>query len=140
MTIVIRPAGAADRQPIFELAKSLATTFEPTADGFATSFAELIVRDNALLVVAEEAAQILGYLLAHSYAGLVANGRVCWIAEVTVHADRRRQGIGRQLMQSCEAWARERNVKLVALATRRADAFYAALGYEASATYFRKIV
>ena len=33
-----------------------------------------------------------------------------------------------------------RGSRLVALATRRAARFYAALGYEESATYFRKVL
>jgi hypothetical protein len=41
-------------------------------------------------------------------------------------------------MESFEAWAHSRGARFVALATRRAGAFYSALGYEESAAYFRK--
>ena len=43
-------------------------------------------------------------------------------------------------MTRFEAWAAARGCRLVALATRRAAAFYGAIGYEESATYFRKIL
>jgi GNAT superfamily N-acetyltransferase len=57
-----------------------------------------------------------------------------------VQADLRRAGIGTVLMQHFETWASARGSKLVALATRRASAFYAAQGYEESAIYFRKLL
>jgi hypothetical protein len=39
-----------------------------------------------------------------------------------------------------ERWSDRRGAKLVALATRRAAGFYRAVGYEESATYFRKLL
>lgn len=69
-----------------------------------------------------------------------ANGRVSWIEEIMAAESRRRQGIGRALMDEFEKWARSRGSKLIGLATRRAAPFYDALGYEASATYYRKIL
>jgi hypothetical protein len=39
-----------------------------------------------------------------------------------------------------EEWARSHRAKFAALATRRADQFYQALGYEESASYFRKLL
>ena len=69
-----------------------------------------------------------------------ANGRVAWVEEIMVDEDVRGRGVGKALMQAFEAWARGRDLKLVALATRRAGQFYLALGYEDSATYFRKML
>ena len=57
-----------------------------------------------------------------------------------VRSSRRNQGIGRSLMVAFEGWSAGRGAKLVALATRRAAAFYRAVGYEESATYFRKLL
>ncbi len=42
-------------------------------------------------------------------------------------------------MGAFEQWAAARGCALVALATRRAAAFYRALGYQESAAYFRKV-
>jgi GNAT superfamily N-acetyltransferase len=140
MSIDLRPAIAADAPSVFELAKDFAVSFAPTADQFARSFDHLIAADDALLLVADEAGQPLGYLLAFDHHVLWANGRVAWIEEITVRADRRRQGIGHQLMEGFERWARSRGSRVAAVATRRATEFYAALGYDASATYFRKVL
>jgi len=52
----------------------------------------------------------------------------------------RRDGVGRALMAAFEAWAKSRGSRLVGLATRRAAPFYKALGYEESATFFRKLL
>jgi hypothetical protein len=43
------------------------------------------------------------------------------------------------LMSAFEQWAAAQGCALIALATRRAAPFYRALGYEESATYFRKV-
>jgi hypothetical protein len=42
-------------------------------------------------------------------------------------------------MSAFERWAEGQGCALVALATRRAAAFYRAVGYEESAVYFRKV-
>jgi GNAT superfamily N-acetyltransferase len=62
------------------------------------------------------------------------------VEEIVVHEAFRRRGIGTLLMQSFEEWATQQASHLVALATRRAAAFYQALGYEESATYLRKLL
>ena len=140
MSIDIRPAVAADSPSVFALAKDFAASFAPAADQFARSFDHLLAADGVLVLVADEGGETLGYLLAFDHLALWANGRVAWVEEITVRADRRRQGIGRRLMREFENWARLRGSRVAALATRRAADFYAALGYDASATYFRKIL
>ena len=65
---------------------------------------------------------------------------MAWVEEVAVDAGAQHLGLGRALMAEFEGWARDRQARLVALATRRADAFYVALGYERSAAYFRKLL
>ena len=57
-----------------------------------------------------------------------------------VAEDMRRLGAGSLLMASIEEWSRSRQTKLIALATRRAADFYRSLGYEESATYFRRLL
>jgi hypothetical protein len=41
-------------------------------------------------------------------------------------------------MRGAESWAADHDAAYVALATRRADDFYATLGYTPSATFFRQ--
>ena len=82
----------------------------------------------------------MGYLLGFDHSTFFANAPASWVEEVAVHSSLRRNGIGRALMTGFEEWAISRGSRLVALATRRAARFYAALGYEESATYFRKVL
>jgi GNAT superfamily N-acetyltransferase len=50
----------------------------------------------------------------------------------------RRLGVASTLMSTAEEWARNVPTAYVALASRRAGDFYRKIGYEESATYFRK--
>jgi len=50
----------------------------------------------------------------------------------------RRQGVASKMMSSAEAWARSVPTAYIALASRRAGDFYLKIGYEESATYYRK--
>jgi len=50
----------------------------------------------------------------------------------------RRKGIGKMLMDKVEEKSKFNNSKLLALATRRASDFYCSIGFEESATYFKK--
>ena len=140
MSLIVRPATVADVEAVFELALGLATSFRPEREPFEISFANLLELESAYFLVAEVDAQVVGYCLGFDHLTFYANGRVAWVEEVMVQEDMREQGIGRALMEAFENWAIAREAKLVALATRRAAAFYRALGYEDSATYFRKLL
>ena len=136
----IRLAQPADAAAVFALARPFATSFVVEEQAFQQAFAALLASSQAHLAVAETAQQLVGYVLGFNHATFFANGRVAWVEEIMVSEALRRQGIGQLLMQEFEAWAVVRGCKLVALATRRAAAFYQALGYEESATYFRKLL
>jgi GNAT superfamily N-acetyltransferase len=136
----IRRAEPADSGALFDLTREFATSFHPQIDTFERSFHYLIKQDDALLLVIIGADQLLGYLLGFDHLVLYANGRVSWVEEIIVRPDRRRCGLGRDLMVHFEQWAAARDSKLVALATRRAAPFYAAIGYHESAIYFRKLL
>jgi GNAT superfamily N-acetyltransferase len=136
----VRSATSEDAQEVFALTKDFATSFRPEFDAFATAFELLRNQDDALLLVPDESGRLLGYLLGFDHFALFANGRVSWVEEIMVREDRRRQRVGADLMAHFEPWTESRGSKLVALATRRAAGFYTALGYEDSATYFRKIL
>ena len=135
----IRRARPADAAALFPLAVELATSFVPERAAFTRAFRDATARRDACVLVAERDGRIVGYLLGFEHPAFFANGRVAWIEEVAVAAGLRRGGIGRALVTAFERWARSRRARLVALATRRAGAFYRALGYEESATYFRKV-
>ena len=138
---MIRPAEHRDRDAVLALAKNFATSFVVEEEAFNATFEALLTDSSTHFAVAEvEKGAVVGYVLAFSHSTFYANGRVAWVEEITVHADYRRQGLGKALMQSVEEWAATQDCKLIALATRRAANFYETLNYEASATYFRKLM
>lgn len=136
----IRQAQLQDGEAVFCLSKAFATSFVVERPAFESSFSELLKSPDALLLVAADGAQVIGYLLGFDHLTLFANGRVSWVEEIMVVEEMRRHGIGRQLMDHFEMWARERQSKLIALATRRAAPFYQSMSYEESASYFRKLL
>lgn len=136
----IRPAEWSDREALFSLAKAFATSFTVEQTAFDESFAALLQSPNACVAVAADASGVVGYLLGFDHHTFFANGRVAWVEELMVSETCRRQGVGRLLMQSFEQWARDRQSKLVALATRRAAPFYRSIGYEESATYSKRLL
>ena len=95
---------------------------------------------SACVLVAETDGVVVGYLLGFEHLTFFANGRIAWVEEIMVAESLQQQGIGRQLMDGFTEWARSRDCRLIALATRRAPSFYRALGYAKSATYFRKLL
>jgi GNAT superfamily N-acetyltransferase len=137
---MIRKAEVKDANEVLALAKSFSTSFQVDGEMFGTTFATILADPAALCAVAEVDERVVGYILAFSHFTFYANGEVAWVEEVTVNPPSRRSGLGRELMNYVEEWAQERNCRLVALATRRASEFYKVLGYEESATYFRKLI
>jgi GNAT superfamily N-acetyltransferase len=139
--VIVRRAGPNDRDELYPLARELATSFELSGASFADSFSRLISDPNALVLVAveERSGQLIGYLLGFRHETFFADGPVGWVEEVHTRSDRRRAGVASALISAFENWAWESRARLVALATRKARAFYEAIGYEDSAVYFRKL-
>ena len=136
----IRRGEERDSAEVFQLAQAFATSFVVERPAFERAFAGLLTDPNAFIAVAETDGKIVGYILGFEHLTFFANGRVAWVEEIMVGEPHRRSGIGRQLMEVFETWATERDVRMIALATRRAAGFYGALGYEESAAYFRKVL
>jgi GNAT superfamily N-acetyltransferase len=140
MDPVIRRATIDDAEALFGLAEAFAISFKPARDAFQRSLSELLGDDSVWLAVAEWRGTVAGYCLGFDHYTFYANGRVSWVEEITVKPELQRKGLGRALMEAFEHWAASRGSKLVGLATRRAAAFYSALGYESSAVFFRKLL
>jgi GNAT superfamily N-acetyltransferase len=136
----IRVAKDVDVGDLFPIVAEFATSFIPERPPFQRAFQRLQGDDHACLLVADHDGRPVGYLLGFEHLTFFANGPVAWVEEVAVHSSWRRKGVGRALMAQFEEWSGSRGAKLVALATRRAAGFYRALGYEESATYFRKVL
>jgi GNAT superfamily N-acetyltransferase len=137
---MIRSAEQRDLADVLRLARDFATSFTVDEAAFRRSVAAVLAAPDAYLAVAEVGEQVVGYVLAFRHPAFFANGPVAWIEEIMVDPHRQRQGIGRRLMDNAELWAATHGCALLALATRRAAPFYQALGYDESATYFRKLL
>jgi ribosomal protein S18 acetylase RimI-like enzyme len=77
------------------------------------------------------AGRIEGRIVASAMVG--SDGHRGWVYYLAVDPDRRRQGLGRRMMQACEAWAQARGVPKIMLLVRGSNTqtigFYRALGY-----------
>jgi len=136
----VRRVDVSDREAVLGLAAAFATSFSVEPQAFAKNFTTLLHHPDAALLVVEVETQVVAYILGFVHPTLYANGMVAWVEELMVHPGWRRQGIGRHLMEAFEVWARSRQARLIALATRRAADFYRSLNYSESAIYFRKLL
>ena len=140
MPICIRRACSQDAEGVLPLVVDFATSFHTDERIFHESFFSLLESRSALVLVAEEEERLIGYCLGYWHDTFYANGRVAWLEEIMVTASYRRRGIGEAMMENFEDWAKKEGAVLSALATRRASSFYTAIGYEESASYFRKLL
>jgi GNAT superfamily N-acetyltransferase len=136
----IRQAEVGDVDEVAGLAAELAMSFKFSAARFRENYSSLLAENGACLLLAVNGHESAGYLLGFRHLTCYANGPVGWVEEIVVRDQDRGLGIGRVLMDAFEQWAAAEGCTLVALATRRAAPFYRALGYEESATYFRKVL
>ena len=135
---MIRLASNEDRSVIREMAAKLATSSVVTEEGFNSSFEKILRLPHMCLLVAETEGGIIGYALGSYYPCFYASSNVAWTAELFVESDRRKEGVGRLLMEGIENWAIQNNCSLNTLATRRAGQFYEALTYDETAGYYKK--
>jgi GNAT superfamily N-acetyltransferase len=138
--VVIRAPLADDETAVCALTRRFATSFTVAQAAFSTAFAEVLIDPAACFRVADKQGVVVGYVLGFDHQTFFASGRVAWVEEIIVAENLRGLGVGRTLMQTFENWARQRDCRLVALATRRAAGFYRSLEYVESATYFRKLL
>jgi len=130
-----------DADFVKNLARSLATSFNFDDAAFNETFDRIKDDEHVCLLVSnDESGAIDGYLLGFAHDVFFANGTIAWIEEMYVIEPMRRRGVGLALETEFERWAKDQGAKLIALATRRAAPFYSAIGYEESATYFKKLL
>lgn len=136
----VRKAEPGDETKLLPLVQNFVASFELEKSSYIASFQRLIQNEAALIMVAETDGQLVAYILGFIHDTFYANGPVAWVEEIMVHSDYRRTGLGGQLMDSFESWCKTEGAVLSALATRRASEFYEAIGYEESATYYRRLL
>jgi ribosomal protein S18 acetylase RimI-like enzyme len=77
------------------------------------------------------AGRLGGRIIASAMVG--TDGHRGWVYYLSVDPEHQRQGLGRQMMEACEAWTRGRGVPKIMLLVRGSNTatigFYRALGY-----------
>lgn len=117
-------------------------TGAPLDPRYVRAFAAIAVDRNQLLVVAEDADEVVGCLQLTLIPGLAFRG--AWrgqIESVRIASDRRGQGIGAKMIDWAVQRCRDRDCRMVQLTSTnsRTDAhrFYARLGWRATHTGFK---
>jgi ribosomal protein S18 acetylase RimI-like enzyme len=105
---VVRPAGMADTEAIGRLLDAFNREFDdptPGPSALADRFRELLEGDTVVLLAGEgpDGLAVLRFRLS-----IWSKGLECYLAELYVVPHRRRQGLGRALMESAIAEARAR--------------------------------
>ena len=137
--VSVRPAMVEDVEQFWPLVQDFAFSYRPERSAFERSFSDLLARSDTLVLVAvASTGAIVGYLLGSVHGTFFANGPVAWIEELMVDESSRHQGVASELVSAAEEWARTIPTAFIALASRRAGDFYLGIGYEGSATYYRK--
>ena len=136
----IRRAERGDEHVLLLLAQSFATSFRLDSARFSMQLETILADRASVLLVAATDGGVIGYVGASVHPTLYASGLVGWIEELMVEPRQRRGGVGRLLVSAVEGWIEAQGAVMVALATRRAGEFWLAVGYEESATYFRKLL
>lgn len=135
----VRRARASDLEGFTALVRLFPAPALPDVNCIRTRFLAAISDPKAYVAVAVDSdGAIAGYLSGYRHFAFYAGGETAWCDEVLVREDRRRRGIGRQLMRGFELWATRNRCILVSLATAGAKEFYHALGYATKASYFKK--
>lgn len=140
--VSIRLGTDLDADEVYRLACVLATSAVPARRAFEESFRAVLddARQVLLVAVAPAWPGLVGYVHGLAHPAFHANGNVAWVEELVVDEPVRGAGTGRALMDAFDGLAASSGVdaRYLALATRRAARFYQALGYEESASYFKK--
>ena len=135
--MLIRAFRQTDSPTALQLLRQLG--YEVGVDDFAGRFAHVLAAADHRVVVAEHDGRVAGLMHVFVRPALEKPCEAVVQAMVVDEALRGR-GIGQALLQDAEAWALARGLPSVALHTRRAEAFYARLGYAriAGADFMRK--
>ena len=137
--VQIRPARASDADAVFVLLNELDVSYLPDREAFDVTFDSFAEGEaNALLLVAEIEGVVRGYALTTVTRLLYTNGSSAQLQELVVESSAQGHGIGSLLVESIERACRERGVRQLTVASRRASGFYERLGYGSTADYLKR--
>jgi GNAT superfamily N-acetyltransferase len=138
----IRAARRSDAAAIVELLGRLG--YPETREAVSLRIERFSRSDTDRILVAAIGSHVAGVLAAQIVPESAAVGKRCRVTAVVVDERHRRKGIGRQLMESAEAFALSTGCVGVEIpgADRRteAHAFYRRLGYQEARTGFLKLL
>lgn len=128
--IALRPATLADAAAIAALTAELGYPGDIAATRHRLE--QLLPVPHELVLVAEQAAVVIGWLHAHTSVAL-ESGLQAEIIGLVVSADHRRTGAGRTLVRAAEAWAIARGAPVVVVRSNvlreESHRFYLSLGF-----------
>ena len=128
----IRPMAAADAARVADLTTQLG--YPSTPEEIATRFAAIERRgdDVAVLVATDASDAVIGWIQVARIAAL-AEGEMAMIGGLVVDDRHRSGGVGADLLDAAEAWARDHGARTMSVRSRtereRAHRFYEAQGY-----------
>lgn len=135
----IRPATESDLDAVFALVEQLGIGERPNRSSFETAFLGTVKEGSGhILLVAEASGVVVGYALTTIARLLYTNGDSAQIQELVVDGAARDRGIGSQLVTAVERECRERGVRQLTVASKRAAAFYERLDYRSTADFLKK--
>lgn len=120
----------------------------PDISGLAAQIQSMPAADaDSALLVAEVDGAVVGLITGNirqpPTGGMTAyTGPICWVGDVVVDEQRRRQGVGQMLMNAIESWARDRGARTIELMVHTgntaAERLYQREGYRAVHVQMRK--
>ena len=150
MTYKIERAQSADLPRLVDLLNELfGVELDFTADatrqarGLELLLAESAKGDRQAVAVArDDNGQAIGMASAQLVISTAEGAPSAWIEDVVVHADYRRQGVGRQMLDYLLAWAKTRGATRAQLVADRenasAELFYDGLGWQTTQLSVRR--
>jgi GNAT superfamily N-acetyltransferase len=116
--------------------------YSSAADAVGLRLHRLTSDPRALVIVAERDGRVVGVATAHSISVIHDDGDVAWLTSLVVDGSAQGRGIGRQLVEAVEAWARSHSCVRLSVTTARdrndAHTFYERVGFEWTSRRYSK--
>ncbi len=136
--VAVRQADISDGESLFQLVRLFPTPTPASKEAFVRCLKSKLSDASSYVALAWDGDSAVGYVSGDFHPAFYAGGRVAWVDEILVVAERQRRGIGTLLIEAFEQWANVHRCVLVSLATAGSAGFYERLGYATKAGYFKK--
>jgi GNAT superfamily N-acetyltransferase len=137
---IIRTATISDVAAMAALLAELG--YESTPEAVALRLHRLTSDTRALVLVAEKNGRVVGVATAHSVSVIHEDPDVAWLTSLVVDGSAQGRGVGRQLVEAVETWARSRGCVRLSVTTARdrndAHVFYERCGFEWTSRRYSK--